>query len=652
MRAPLVSITVPVYNVEDYLERCLDSLIMQTLTNIEIICVNDGSTDRSLEILKKYQKKDSRIVIVNKKNGGLPSARNAAINVARGKYIGFVDSDDFVDKNMFKKLYKTAEKEQTEVVICGAQIFPEDPSPSDWLEAALSPQYKKYDKFEPELLFSNSATTPFLWRVFVKRDLIERYQIRLDENILLGEDKLFQTMIYTKAYGITVISDKLYHYCWYREGSMMQQGVYKSFGQKGKNHTNLVLRIADLVKEESEETKEQFIKWSVPFLYTDFIYLAEQEKVVLAKALINCWIQSGYYRFRRKLEARIVEQHCYFQTMAEKSEVISMPKVSVIVPINDNGVYVSEVLSSIYQQSLKEIEVIIVNSGTQDVVYSILQKNLYLDSRIRLCNMKKSAYSEVLNTGINLAAGEYILFVEDSGWFKNNEALHKWYDMASVLQADLCASVVSVAGGKAFGEENYKASNYSEKAELEYINCDFHNVLYKTDFLRESNLIFKECSFFTGMIFLLESTLAAHSKYYIDEEMYIQRIIHRPDWISTKKCENILEAFVEIMETAHEKKAADIQARVLSILNNDLYKKIIINNTRCYAMEEWQCPNGENSQIKSVKALYKIMQAIDSELLEEAGYDLSKSYVTILCELMKERHIFLADISQKYYEQA
>lgn len=101
MAKPIVSILIPVYNVENYLEKCLDSVISQTMNNIEIICVNDGSTDHSGEILEKYQKKDKRIIVVNKENGGLPSARNAGLEIARGKYIGFVDSDDYINSDLY-----------------------------------------------------------------------------------------------------------------------------------------------------------------------------------------------------------------------------------------------------------------------------------------------------------------------------------------------------------------------------------------------------------------------------------------------------------------------------------------------------------------------------------------------------------------------
>ena len=209
MSKPLVSVLIPVYNVEDYLERCLDSVLNQTLTQIEVICVNDGSTDRSPEILKEYQENDSRIVIVNKQNGGLPSARNAGIEKARGEYVGFVDSDDYVQPNMFEKLYKTAKAEKSDVVICGANILPEVPRASDWLYACLSPSHRKYEKFDPEMLFNDMTVTPFLWRTLIKKSLIDQNHLRLKEDIMIGEDKAFQCKVYPLANSITVIPDKL-----------------------------------------------------------------------------------------------------------------------------------------------------------------------------------------------------------------------------------------------------------------------------------------------------------------------------------------------------------------------------------------------------------------------------------------------------------
>lgn len=114
-----LSIIVPVYNVEKYLSKCLESLIHQTLQDIEIICVDDGSTDSSLEILKSFAKTDSRIKVFSQKNQGQSAARNLALKHAKGEYLGFVDSDDWVDLDYFEKLYRVAKSSNCDIACAG-----------------------------------------------------------------------------------------------------------------------------------------------------------------------------------------------------------------------------------------------------------------------------------------------------------------------------------------------------------------------------------------------------------------------------------------------------------------------------------------------------------------------------------------------------
>ncbi len=113
---PKVSIIVPVYNVEKYLRKCIDSILSQTLKEIEVICVNDGSTDSSLQILKEYAEKDSRIVIINKENAGYGHSMNRGLSKATGEYIGIVESDDFIEPNMFEIFYKAIKNNDCDVV--------------------------------------------------------------------------------------------------------------------------------------------------------------------------------------------------------------------------------------------------------------------------------------------------------------------------------------------------------------------------------------------------------------------------------------------------------------------------------------------------------------------------------------------------------
>ena len=118
--ADLISIIVPVYNMEQYLERCMESIINQTYPTLEIILVDDGSTDRSPQLCDAYAKKDSRIRVVHKPNGGLSDARNAGLAIATGTYIGYVDSDDWIELDMYERMYSACVENGAQLAVCRA----------------------------------------------------------------------------------------------------------------------------------------------------------------------------------------------------------------------------------------------------------------------------------------------------------------------------------------------------------------------------------------------------------------------------------------------------------------------------------------------------------------------------------------------------
>ena len=119
----LISIIIPIYNVEKYLEECIESVINQTYKNLEIILVDDGSTDRCLEICKKYEKQDNRIKVIHQENAGVSVARNVGIDFSTGQYIGFLDSDDFIEKDMYEQLYKNLKAEKADIAGCDYYIY-------------------------------------------------------------------------------------------------------------------------------------------------------------------------------------------------------------------------------------------------------------------------------------------------------------------------------------------------------------------------------------------------------------------------------------------------------------------------------------------------------------------------------------------------
>ena len=114
-----ISIIIPIYNSEQYLASCLDSVINQTIRDIEIICVNDGSTDNSAKIIEEYAHKDNRVKVLHKENGGQTSSRRAGLELATSEYIGFVDSDDWIDSDMYERMLSVAEQYQTDMVSSG-----------------------------------------------------------------------------------------------------------------------------------------------------------------------------------------------------------------------------------------------------------------------------------------------------------------------------------------------------------------------------------------------------------------------------------------------------------------------------------------------------------------------------------------------------
>lgn len=210
MANPKVSFIVPVYNTQDFLPRCFDSLLGQTYSDIEIIVVNDGSPDGSAAIIGEYACKDSRIRVVEKPNGGLSSARNAGTDAARGNIVDFVDSDDYVEPNLAEFLVDTFANEHPEIVVFGAECEPAELA-SKRIKQLLSPEARMFESFDSALLFSVNAQ-PYVWRAAYSRELIEREALRFAENVRFAEDVVFQFESYPLSAKTIVASDKLYHY--------------------------------------------------------------------------------------------------------------------------------------------------------------------------------------------------------------------------------------------------------------------------------------------------------------------------------------------------------------------------------------------------------------------------------------------------------
>lgn len=191
MDEKLVSVIIPAYNIEDYIGRCLDSIISQTYKNLEIIVVDDGSRDHTGEILDNYAKKDRRIKVIHKENGGVSSARNKGIEAAEGDYIGFIDGDDLIESEMYKTLVDLLEEENADIAHCGYQmVFP------DRIDYYHNTGKKKIQTTEEGLkdLLSGEMIEPGLVNKLYKKELIKN--CRLDETVKINEDLLMNYQLF------------------------------------------------------------------------------------------------------------------------------------------------------------------------------------------------------------------------------------------------------------------------------------------------------------------------------------------------------------------------------------------------------------------------------------------------------------------------
>lgn len=320
-----ISVIIPVYNTARYLPNCLDSLREQAYRNVEFILVDDGSKDNSLEICRSYAETDDRFVVIAKENGGPSSARNLAISKARGEYITFVDSDDFVDTDTYTEIAALLEKhENPDCLVFGAHLIPDNAS--QHLYGLVNTRDVVYTEFSPAVLFSETGARPFLWLQVMKRSVIEENNIKMDESIKLGEDQLFQMEFFPHTKKVVFTSKKFYNYRWRRVGSIMHETAEKKL-KKLLLHVDLVDKVFTKMEqmEQSEEMLEKTLIWSIFFLWGDIAYILEEEQSEVAAALVKVWEKHNFRALEENLDVwcKVRMEHIVLMGEEDKEARIS-----------------------------------------------------------------------------------------------------------------------------------------------------------------------------------------------------------------------------------------------------------------------------------------------------------------------------------------
>ena len=214
----MLSVIVPIYNVKPYLRQCIESICCQTYRDLEIILVDDGSCDGSSKICDQYRKMDDRIVVLHKENEGLVKARKTGLQISRGEYIAYVDGDDWIEPEMFERLYGTMTENNADIVMCGHYIDTGNISKEAYHDVPDGYYRKKQliEKIYPEMIagraFFDWKIYPALWDKLFKRECIMPYQMEVDERLKMGEDAACTYPALLNADRIYILRECLYHY--------------------------------------------------------------------------------------------------------------------------------------------------------------------------------------------------------------------------------------------------------------------------------------------------------------------------------------------------------------------------------------------------------------------------------------------------------
>nr|WP_019265769.1 glycosyltransferase family 2 protein [Methanobrevibacter smithii] len=421
-----VSVIVPVFNVGDYLSTSLDSILNQSLEDIEIICINDGSTDDSLKILENYAKKDNRIKIISKENEGQGTARNVGLDNACGEFISFVDADDFIKKDMLEKLYNKSVNGNLDLVMCKVSSFDNETHVIDdnlWYYSL-----KCFSGFKKEV-FNNLDTKEFTSLISVtpynklyRRSFVEKNNIRFPEKYIF-EDEVFFYNVYLKAKRISLIDENLYCYRTNRKGSTVSKGLDKDYSD--------IIHIFRLIRDLLVETN--YINVYKKQVYNRFIHLIlwrfsqtapkyRKNFFNLMKKEFNEILNENSKDFSLnvdeldfKIKSRTLKV-LNSKNLEEFEKLDSYKPFSVIMASYNNDKYLEDAIESLTVQNFgfeHNVELIIVDDGSSDDSLKIAKK--YQEDypyNIRVISKKNGGQASARNLGLEYAKGDYINFLD------------------------------------------------------------------------------------------------------------------------------------------------------------------------------------------------------------------------------------------------
>lgn len=434
--SPKISVIVPVYNNTQYLKECIESIMSQTLADIEIILINDGSTDQNaIDILDYYAKKDARIRLIHKKNTGYGHTMNCGLLSAQGEYIGIVESDDYILKEMYKTLY-------TKAIELNANIIRSDPS--EFTGSGNSRRFRVIKSSISGKLYNKNIniynSKDYFRMVSLNPTGIYRKKFLEENNINFNETPGASFQDIGFFFKVSICTDSIYiinssFYMVRRDNensSVFSSGKVYCAPNEFKNIYNFIAKNSD-----------RFSKFLPHFTLKKYLSYRFHLSRLRGKELS---IFKDIFReeFLQAIEKK--ELNASFFTKEELAQItaiceVSTPKVSIIIPIFNASKYIEKCVRSVQKQSLKQIEILCINDGSTDNTIDILQGLQKEDSRINIINQENSGASAARNNGIKRAQGEFLAFLDADDFYPDADSL-------SILYANAKKFKTNISGGR------------------------------------------------------------------------------------------------------------------------------------------------------------------------------------------------------------
>ena len=518
---PSVSILVPIYNVEKYLEKCLESIRVQTLKDIEVLCINDGSTDGSPAIIRAFMARDSRFKVIDKKNSGYGDSMNCGLKAAKGDFIGIVESDDFIEPGMFDTLLKLAKKDRLDIARSEFFYYENSNGKDRKSDNHFVPHNKVIRPSRERSVFYQQ---PSIWASLYSADFLKRNGIDfLPTPGASYQDTSFSFKVYACAQRFEMIDDAFYHY-------------RINAGSSSFQSTTKVYCVCDEYQEIWRFIRKTGIydeyKMLVPHLqYNGYKWNYNR----LAEPYNAKFMERFRKEFKELNDAGLISGKDYSATdytdicsIISKGEIVSQirPLISVIIPIYNMENYLGKCLDSVVGQTLSNIEVICVNDGSTDSSLDIIKDYASKDKRITVVNKSNGGPSSARNAGLEVAKGDYISFIDSDDWIERNT-----YEIVlkEIADSDVVVFGTTVTGDclldKREEDNEYYRVKYSGRQILTdemrlKTDVSAWNKLYRRSIIMDNNLRYPEGRLYEDYPFYWGYMLLCKTAYFEPKHLY------------------------------------------------------------------------------------------------------------------------------------